>query len=116
MTIATNAKVRRGGLDAGMLLGIAIAACALVAGIAATGVSIRYFFQPTGILIVLGGALGVMFITTPLPMLLLAVRRSLQLFATAASPNRRDLIEEIVSYAKVVRIQGLLAIEPGIAR
>jgi len=38
-----------------MLLGIAIAASALVAGIAVTGVSVNYFFQPTGILIVLGG-------------------------------------------------------------
>ncbi len=98
-----------------MLLGIAIASIALIAGIAVTGVSARYFFQSTGVLIVLGGTLGVMLITTPLPTLSLALRRTLQLFTTADSPNREDLIEEIVSYAKVVRIRGLLAIEPDIA-
>jgi len=106
-------NIRR-GLDAGMLTGIAIAAIALVAGIAVTGVSARYFLQPTGILIVIGGTLGVMLITTPRPALLLAIRRALQLFSTPVSPNREDLIEEIVSYARIVRIEGMLALEPGI--
>src|ERR1700677_4727040 len=108
------ARTRCGGIDAGMLLGIAIVTIALVAGIALTGVSARYFFQSTGMLIVLGGTLGVMLITTPPSSLSMAARRALQLFATADSPNREDIIEEIVSYAKVVRIQGLLAIEPSI--
>jgi chemotaxis protein MotA len=107
---------RHAVLDTGMLLGIAIVSIALVAGIAVTGVSARYFFQLTGVLIVMGGTLGVMLITTPLPTLLLTLRRTLNLFATSTSPDREDLIEEIVSYAKVVRIQGLLAIEPGIAQ
>jgi chemotaxis protein MotA len=124
MTTATIADQResrlppvrreRGGVDGGMLLGIAIAAIALFAGIAVTGVSARYFFQSTGLLIVVGGTLGVTLITTPLATLSMAFRRALQLFSSAASPKREDLIEEIVSYAKVVRIQGLLAIEPGI--
>ncbi len=104
----------RRGLDAGMLTGIAIAAIALVAGVAVTGVNARYFLQPTGALIVIGGTLGVMLITTPWRTLMLALRRTLQLFAPPASPKRENLIEEIVAYAKVVRIQGLLAIEPTI--
>lgn len=105
---------QRSGLDVGMLIGIAIASIALVAGIAVTGVSVHYFFQPAGVLIVVGGTLGVMLITTPAPGLLRALRRTLSLFSTEASPNREDLIEEIVSYAKIVRIKGMLAIEPGI--
>lgn len=109
-------RVRRGGLDAGMLLGIAIASIALVAGIAVTGVSARYFFQPTGILIVVGGTLGVLLITTPLPALLLTLRRAFNLFSTGDSPNRDDLIEEIVWYAKLARFKGIVAIEPGIAQ
>ena len=119
MTIASASKhpaarVRRGGLDAGILSGIAIAAFALVAGIAVTGISARYFIQPTGILIVVGGTVGILLITTPGPALLLALRRALELFSAPATPNRDELIEEIVSYARLVRIQGLLAIEPGI--
>jgi chemotaxis protein MotA len=112
-----NASARRDTrrrLDAGILSGIAIAAFALVAGIAATGVSARYFLQPTGALIVVGGTLGVMLITTPRPALLLALRRAIGLFSASASPKRGELIEEIVSYARVVRIQGMLAIEPNI--
>jgi chemotaxis protein MotA len=108
------ARLRRGGLDAGILCGIAIAAFALVAGIAFTGIGARYFFQPTGILIVVGGTIGVLLITTPGPALLLTLRRALSLFSTPPSPNREELIEEIVSYARIVRIEGMLAIEPSI--
>jgi chemotaxis protein MotA len=110
------ARAKRGGLDAGILIGIAIASIALAAGIAVTGVSLRYFLQPAGFLIVVGGTLGVMLITTPGPVLLLALRRTLTLFSQAASPTREELVEEIVSYAKIVRINGMLAIEPSIDR
>jgi chemotaxis protein MotA len=104
------------GLDAGILMGIAIALIALAAGVAVTGVSARYFFQPTSVLIVVGGTLGVLLITTPHPMLLLSFRRTLNLFTKPDSPNREKLIEEIVRCARVVRVQGILAIEPGIDR
>jgi chemotaxis protein MotA len=110
----TTVRVDRGGPDFGILLGIAIAAAALVAGIALTGVSAHYFFQPTGVLIVVGGTIGVMMITTPPRTLLFALRRTLGLFSKEGSPNQQDLIEEIVSYAKIIRIKGILAIEPDI--
>src|ERR1035438_2469775 len=103
-------RVNRARLDAGMLIGIATAAIALVAGIAITGVSAHYFLQPTGVLIVLGGTLGVMLITTPIPALRHALRRTLGLFTAEAPVNREDLAEEIVRYAKLVRFEGLLAI------
>jgi len=94
------------------MIGIAIAVIALAAGIAITGVSARYFFQPTGVLIVLGGTIGVMLITTPAPALLYAVQRAARLFTVEVSPSREDLTEEIVWYAKLVRFEGLIAIEP----
>jgi chemotaxis protein MotA len=109
-------RVRPGGLDVGILLGIAIAGMALVTGIAVTGVSAHYFFQPTGVLIVVGGTIGVMLITTPPAALLGALRRTLRLTLKEASPKQEDLIEEIVSYAKVVRIEGMLAIDGRIDR
>jgi chemotaxis protein MotA len=99
-----------------MLAGVAIASLAVIAGIAVTGVSPRYFFQPTGLLIVVGGTLGVILITTPRSALLLTLRRTLQLFSEAPFPNREDLIEEIVSYSKVVRMKGVQAMEPDIDR
>src|SRR2546427_12489892 len=80
--------------DAGMLLGIAIALGATIAGIAATGVHLVYFFQPTGALIVLGGTLGVTLITTPRNAIRHSARRVLELFRPATA-NREALIEEI---------------------
>ena len=78
-----------------MLAGIAIAIAATVAGIASTGVSPGYFFQPTGALIVIGGTLGVTFITTPRVALLHSLRRVGDLFLPARL-SREELIEEIV--------------------
>lgn len=98
-------------LDLGMLAGVAIALIATVAGIASTGVSLKYFLQPTGALIVLGGTLGVTIITTPHAGLLHAARRVIQLFRNAVF-DREALIEEIVSYLRVARSKGLFAIEP----
>jgi chemotaxis protein MotA len=98
-------------LDLWMLAGIAIAVVATIAGIASTGVSPTYFFQPPGALIVIGGTLGVTFITTPRVALLRSLRRVGDLFFPTHS-SREDLIEEIVSYVRLVRIRGLMAIEP----
>ena len=102
-------------IDFGMLVGIAIAVIATVAGIASTGVSLRYFLQPTGALIVLGGTLGVTIITTPHAGLLSASRRVRELFRTSAL-NREELIDEIVTYSRVARTKGLFAVEPLIGK
>ncbi len=96
--------------DVWMVAGIAIALVATVSGIASTGVSLGYFFQPTGTLIVLGGTVGVMLITTPRIALLYSVQRMADLFWTPCV-RREDLIEEIVLYARTVRTKGLYAIE-----
>jgi len=98
-------------VDLGMLVGITIAVIATVAGIASTGVNLRYFLQPTGALIVLGGTLGVTIITTPHAGLLSAARRVRELFRTSVL-NREDLIDEIVSYSRIARSKGLFAVEP----
>lgn len=97
-------------VDAGFLAGIAIAAVVAVAGVASSGVGIEYFLQPTGALIVLGGTLGVILLTTPGPALLNAARRVLGLFS-AQSVDREALIEEIVFYAKEARRTSLLKLE-----
>lgn len=102
-------------LDVGMLAGIAIAVIAVVAGVAATGVNLMYFFQPTGVLIVLGGTFGVMIITSPRAALGHSLRRVAELFSTA-HVNREELIEEIVSYTRLVRTKGLYALEPLVGR
>jgi flagellar motor component MotA len=88
-----------------MLAGAAIAVVATVAGIATTGVSLAYFFQPTGVLIVVGGTLGVTLVATPRTALAHSARRVMDLFWTPHL-NRQELIEEIVSYTRLIRLRG----------
>jgi chemotaxis protein MotA len=97
-------------LDLGLLVGVAIALCAVVIGIMSTGVGLRYFLHPTGAVIVLGGTLGVVLVTTPSRSLVHSARRVVELLSPAAV-NREALIEEIVQYARLTRRDGLLAVE-----
>jgi len=114
-TTSIGEPVRRTPLDGWILAGIAIAALTTVAGIASTGVSLRYFLQPTAAWIVLGGTLGVTLVTTPRNSLGHAVRRVLEM-VRQPDTNRQELIDEIVSYARTARIHGLLAMEPRIGQ
>ena len=99
--------------DRWILAGIAIAVTTIIAGIASTGVNLRYFLQPTAAWIVIGGTLGVTLITTPRNSLIHAARRVLGLLRQP-STDRETLAEEIVACVRTARVQGLLAVEPRI--
>ncbi len=107
-----NGARHRRRVDVSMLAGIAIAVIAIAAGIARTGIGFAYFFQPTGVFIVIVGTIGVTVIATPRMALEQAGRRVMDLFWPQNCLNREDLIEEIVSYARVARTNGPLALEP----
>jgi chemotaxis protein MotA len=100
-------------VDHGFIVGLVLAAGALLTGLSLTQVQFAYFLNPVAAVIVLGGTLGVLVITTPIPSLLQALRRMMDL-ASAPELSREQLGEEIVNYAKTVRQGGLLAIEPEI--
>jgi len=93
-----------------MLVGVVIAIAGTVAGIKSTGVNLAYFFQPAGALIVLGGTFGIALITTPRSSLHHCARRVMGILRSETT-NREALIEEIVSYAKLVRMKGLVSID-----
>jgi chemotaxis protein MotA len=97
-------------LDGLFLAGVTIAFAATLIGIASTGVSLAYFFQPTGAIIVLGGTLGVILITTPAQSLVHCVHRVKDLFA-ASDRDPQALIEQIVECARARR-RGIVALEP----
>jgi len=106
-------SARRIPLDGWILAGIAIAVLTTIAGIASTGVNLRYFLQPTAAWIVLGGTLGVTLVTTPRNSLRHTVRRVLGLVRQPVT-NREELINEIISYIRIARMHGLLGVEPRI--
>lgn len=102
-------------LDLSMVLGMAVAVAATAAGIAATGVKAAYFLQPTGALIVLGGTLGVIILTTPRQGLIASARRVAELL-WAPDVDRHTLMREIMGYVKRARALGVLNLEPVIAQ
>jgi len=110
-----QAARRKSPIDVSMILGIAIALAAIAGGLLATGVRLTYFFQPTGASIVLGGTLGVIFITTPRTNLLFSARRIVELLRCPEA-DRGALIEELMQYVKTARAKGMLRIEPMIER
>jgi chemotaxis protein MotA len=109
--LAEPAQPARRKIDLWLLAGILIAVGAVFAGIASAGIRIGKFFQPTGMLIVLGGTLGVTLITTPRMALYRAARSAIALLRTAPD-NREPLMEEIVALSRTGRSKGLFAIEP----
>jgi len=107
-----RAAVRR--IDVSMFAGIAIAVAGVVAGISATGIRMSYFLQPTGVFIVLGGTLGVSFVTTPR----LALRNTARAVARLVwekPVDRAALIQEMLALARPARTRGVTALEPMIA-
>ena len=111
-TFAAQDRVRpRRRIDLAFVLGLVVALGAIMAGVAAAGISVTYFFQPAGAFIVIGGTLGIMLVTTPRDSLIHSCRHVLDLISSE-EVNRQTLIEEIIFYARVSRRSTLLALEP----
>ncbi len=101
-----------------LLAGLLIALGTVLAGVASTGVNLRYFLQPAGFLIVLGGTAGVTLIATPRA----ALRRSLGCLAELRTARvgggfeeRPALLEELISINRVRRAKGLWGVETELA-
>jgi chemotaxis protein MotA len=109
-------RERRSSVDLGLIVGLAIAAAAILAGVGTTGIGLRYFFQPTGALIVLGGTLGVTLISSPRAALARAMRRVTRLFRPLYSGGPEATINEILDFARIARNLGILRIEPSLAK
>jgi chemotaxis protein MotA len=105
-----QAQPRRRDVDVAFLVGLVAVVGAIVAGIAAAGISITYFFQPAGAFIVVGGTVGVMLVTTPRGSLIHSLQRVRELMSSE-EVNREALVEEIISYARTARRGGVLALE-----
>ena len=104
-TIRSSRKV-----DIASVFGIVISLTGIIGGLYMEGGSVWDIVQPTGALIVMGGTLGAVLLSTPLETVKRAVKRMLATFHdTAATPEK--LIEEIVGYASHARRKGLVSLE-----
>lgn len=90
--------------------GIALALGAILGGLVLEGGQIADIAQVTAALIVLGGTLGAVMVSTPQRTLLGAMRRLVGVVKDPVPPID-DLLEEIIEYATQARKMGLVSLE-----
>jgi chemotaxis protein MotA len=96
--------------DLASLAGVALALGGILTGLILDGGKLRDVQQFSAALIVLGGTLGAVMITTPMSVLLGAFGRlGSVFFETAHSPSA--VIDEIIGYATQARKQGIVSLE-----
>jgi chemotaxis protein MotA len=97
-------------LDFATPLGIAVGLFGIIGGLIAEKGEIGDIAQATAALIVLGGTLGAVLVTTPLGQFLSACKRFLDLILVS-TPSARATIETIVEFAAKARRQGIISLE-----
>lgn len=96
--------------DLATIAGLVVAMAGILGGLILEGGKIQDVSQVTAALIVLGGTLGAVMVTTPLPVLLRSCKKLGAVFMDAAQPPDA-LIEEILTYATKARKHGVVALE-----
>lgn len=105
-------KSKSGGTkpDIATLGGLALAAAGILGGMVLEGGKIREILQPTAFIIVFGGTLGAVMVTTPLPVLISTMRKTMLIFMEKQqTPD--VIIEEVIGYATKARKNGIVSLE-----
>src|ERR1044072_3215693 len=97
-------------LDIATVDGLLLAIGGILGGLLLEGGKIQDVAQMTAGMIVLGGTIGAVMVTTPLPVLLGAVKRLKMVFFEKTQPPDA-VIEEIIGYATKARKNGIVALE-----
>ncbi len=97
-------------MDLGSIIGLCLALAGILIGNAIEGGRIAQISQPTAAMIVLGGTLGAVLITTPFPVVLRAIRGIGGLFLVRTIPPA-VIVESLVQYAIKARKNGIVSLE-----
>jgi chemotaxis protein MotA len=96
--------------DLATFLGLLLAIGGILGGLLLEGGKIEDVSQMTAAMIVLGGTLGAVMVTTPMPVLLSAVKQlKTVFFEKVQAPDA--VIEEIIGYATKARKNGIVSLE-----
>jgi len=108
--MADKAGKKGGRPDIGSLGGILISVAGILGGLVLEGGKIADVSQITAGIIVLGGTLGAVMLTSPLSCLIKAIRKlSAVFFEESQDPSH--VIEEIITYATRARKNGIVSLE-----
>ena len=97
-------------MDRGSLIGLALAAVAILGGQAMEGGHVGTFLQPAAFVIVVIGTLGAVMLHYPLAVFIKGVRMAKWAFHPPESESEQ-LIRRIVQWSHTVRQEGVLALE-----
>jgi len=92
------------------MAGLVVAFAGIVGGLLLEGGKLRDILQFTAAMIVLGGTIGAVMVSTPLRVLKGGVRRLTGVFLDA-SPDLQGTMEELIGYATKARKNGLVSLE-----
>lgn len=101
-------------MDLGSIIGLVLGIAAILVGNALEGGHLAALFQPTALLIVVGGTVGATMVGTPLPTFLKAVRAVRDAFVDH-KPDHAKVVDTIVDYATRARRDGIIALENALA-
>ena len=90
--------------------GLAMAAAGILGGLLLEGGRIRDVAQVTAAFIVFGGTFGAVMVTSPLPVVLRALRK-LELVFVDRAQHPHEAIDEIISFASKARKHGIVSLE-----
>jgi chemotaxis protein MotA len=105
-----ESKPHRIRFDFATPLGVVIGMLGIVGGLLAERGELQDIVQATAALIVIGGTLGAVLVTTPFGRFVGACRRLVDLFVVRSAPVT-DAIELIVDFATKARRQGIISLE-----
>ena len=97
-------------MDKGTIGGLLLALAGIVGGLTLEGGNINQILQPTAAMIVLGGTLGAVLVSYPLPIVLTSFKRLSTVFFER-SRNLESVIQEIVGYAVKARKEGITSLD-----
>ena len=98
------------GPDFATIGGFILAIGGIAAGLLMEGGKVQDVAQVTSALIVLGGTIGAVLITTPLPVFIRAAKK-LPSVIFPSTPATDNVIEEIIEYATAARKNGIVSLE-----
>jgi chemotaxis protein MotA len=97
-------------VDKATIGGLLLALAGIIGGLTLEGGNVNQILQPTAAMIVLGGTLGAVLVSYPLPIVLASFRRLSAVFFER-SRNLESLIQEVVGYAIKARKEGIISLD-----
>jgi len=96
--------------DIATLAGLLLACGAILGGLVLEGGNVTDITQVTALMIVLGGTIGAVMVTTPLSILIRAAKKLGAVFFERTH-NPAEVIDEIISYASKARKDSIISLE-----